>query len=64
MFSLVPLFVKVHKERTIGYIQSGVEQGATLIRDGREDDVANSEGYFVGPTIFDQCDTGNENLAR
>ncbi|PEN25245.1 methylmalonate-semialdehyde dehydrogenase (CoA acylating), partial [Bacillus wiedmannii] len=31
----------------------GIEQGATLIRDGREDDAANGDGYFVGPTIFD-----------
>ncbi|MCQ6532957.1 CoA-acylating methylmalonate-semialdehyde dehydrogenase [Bacillus mycoides] len=50
---LGPVIREVHKERTLGYIQSGVEQGATLIRDGREDDVANSQGYFVGPTIFD-----------
>ncbi|MED1019329.1 CoA-acylating methylmalonate-semialdehyde dehydrogenase [Bacillus mycoides] len=50
---LGPVIREVHKERTLGYIQSGVEQGATLIRDGLEDDVANSQGYFVGPTIFD-----------
>ncbi|MCP9227701.1 CoA-acylating methylmalonate-semialdehyde dehydrogenase [Bacillus mycoides] len=50
---LGPVIREVHKERTLGYIRSGVEQGATLIRDGREDDVANSQGYFVGPTIFD-----------
>jgi malonate-semialdehyde dehydrogenase (acetylating)/methylmalonate-semialdehyde dehydrogenase len=50
---LGPVIREGHKERTLGYIQSGVEQGATLIRDGREDDVANSQGYFVGPTIFD-----------
>ncbi|QWH18522.1 CoA-acylating methylmalonate-semialdehyde dehydrogenase [Bacillus mycoides] len=50
---LGPVIREGHKERTLGYIQSGVEQGATLIRDGREDDAANSQGYFVGPTIFD-----------
>ncbi|AIW84129.1 methylmalonate-semialdehyde dehydrogenase [Bacillus mycoides] len=50
---LGPVIREGHKERTLGYIQSGVEQGATLIRDGREDDIANSQGYFVGPTIFD-----------
>ncbi|MDM5434185.1 CoA-acylating methylmalonate-semialdehyde dehydrogenase [Bacillus hominis] len=50
---LGPVIRDGHKERTLGYIQSGVEQGATLIRDGREDDAANSRGYFVGPTIFD-----------
>jgi malonate-semialdehyde dehydrogenase (acetylating)/methylmalonate-semialdehyde dehydrogenase len=50
---LGPVIREGHKERTLVYIQSGVEQGATLIRDGREDDVANSQGYFIGPTIFD-----------
>ncbi|MGW6299962.1 CoA-acylating methylmalonate-semialdehyde dehydrogenase [Peribacillus butanolivorans] len=50
---LGPVIREGHKERTLGYIQSGVEQGATLIRDGREDDAANGQGYFVGPTIFD-----------
>ncbi|MDT3496450.1 CoA-acylating methylmalonate-semialdehyde dehydrogenase [Bacillus toyonensis] len=50
---LGPVIRDGHKERTLGYIQSGIEQGATLIRDGREDDAANGDGYFVGPTIFD-----------
>ncbi|MGO4890527.1 CoA-acylating methylmalonate-semialdehyde dehydrogenase [Anaerobacillus sp. MEB173] len=50
---LGPVIRDGHKERTIGYIQSGVEQGATLVRDGREDNAAKGEGYFVGPTIFD-----------
>ncbi|QWU46060.1 CoA-acylating methylmalonate-semialdehyde dehydrogenase [Bacillus sp. NP247] len=50
---LGPVIRDGHKERTLGYIQSGIEQGATLIRDGREDDAANGNGYFVGPTIFD-----------
>ena len=34
---LGPVIRDNHKERTIGYIDSGVEQGATLVRDGRED---------------------------
>ncbi|MEK4933815.1 CoA-acylating methylmalonate-semialdehyde dehydrogenase [Bacillus sp. FSL M7-1345] len=37
-------------------IGNGLEEGVFLgpvIRDGREDDAANSQGYFVGPTIFD-----------
>ncbi|GAE25344.1 methylmalonate-semialdehyde dehydrogenase [Halalkalibacter wakoensis JCM 9140] len=50
---LGPVIREGHKEKTIGYIESGVEQGATLIRDGRGDVAAKGEGYFVGPTIFD-----------
>jgi malonate-semialdehyde dehydrogenase (acetylating)/methylmalonate-semialdehyde dehydrogenase len=50
---LGPVIRESHKERTLGYIESGVKQGATLVRDGRGDEAANGKGYFVGPTIFD-----------
>lgn len=50
---LGPVIRKEHKERTLQYIQSGIEEGASLIRDGRQDNETNGEGYFVGPTIFD-----------
>ena len=41
------------KQRTLGYIEKGIEEGATLLRDGRKDEAVKGEGYFVGPTIFD-----------
>ncbi|MCC9087336.1 CoA-acylating methylmalonate-semialdehyde dehydrogenase [Bacillus pumilus] len=50
---LGPVIREVHKERTLQYIQSGVDEGASLIRDGRKDSETECEGYFVGPTIFD-----------
>lgn len=50
---LGPVIREAHKERTLGYIATGVEQGATLVRDGREDSEVKGDGYFVGPTIFD-----------
>ncbi|MEW9501476.1 CoA-acylating methylmalonate-semialdehyde dehydrogenase [Jeotgalibacillus marinus] len=50
---LGPVIRESHKERTLSYIQSGVEQGGTLVRDGRVDEATKGEGYFVGPTIFD-----------
>lgn len=50
---LGPVIREQHKERTLQYIKTGVEQGATLIRDGREDKSAQAGGYYVGPTIFD-----------
>jgi malonate-semialdehyde dehydrogenase (acetylating) / methylmalonate-semialdehyde dehydrogenase len=34
------------------------EEGATLVRDGREDYAAKQPGYFVGPTIFDHVKPG------
>ncbi len=50
---LGPVIREEHKERTLQYIQTGEEEGANLIRDGRKDDSAQEGGYFVGPTIFD-----------
>ncbi|MFJ7724617.1 CoA-acylating methylmalonate-semialdehyde dehydrogenase [Neobacillus sp. NPDC097160] len=50
---LGPVIRENHKERTLSYIESGVEEGAHLVRDGREDAAVKGNGYFVGPTIFD-----------
>ncbi|MDT2047848.1 methylmalonate-semialdehyde dehydrogenase (CoA acylating) [Priestia aryabhattai] len=50
---LGPVIREGHKERTLGYIESGIEQGAKLVRDGRSDAAVQGNGYFVGPTIFD-----------
>jgi malonate-semialdehyde dehydrogenase (acetylating)/methylmalonate-semialdehyde dehydrogenase len=55
---LGPLVSKEHAARVRGYIDSGVEQGATLLCDGRNVEVAGqtagqAQGYFVGPTLFD-----------
>ncbi len=54
---LGPVIRKEHKERTAGYIESGIEEGAILIRDGRKDELYHESGYFIGPTIFDQVTT-------
>ncbi|MFB7640255.1 CoA-acylating methylmalonate-semialdehyde dehydrogenase [Peribacillus butanolivorans] len=51
---LGPVIRENHKERTLSYIDSGVKEGAQLVRDGREDAAVNGKGYFVGPTIFDK----------
>ena len=48
---LGPIIREDAKQRTLDYIEKGVEEGATLIRDGRNEQL--EEGYFVGPTIFD-----------
>ncbi|WP_010531948.1 CoA-acylating methylmalonate-semialdehyde dehydrogenase [Lentibacillus jeotgali] len=54
---LGPVIREQHKERTLGYIETGENEGAKLIRDGREDGNAQEKGYFVGPTIFDNVTT-------
>ena len=37
----------------LNYIESGLKEGAKLIRDGRKGTDDLKEGYFMGPTIFD-----------
>jgi malonate-semialdehyde dehydrogenase (acetylating)/methylmalonate-semialdehyde dehydrogenase len=49
---LGPVIREDNKKRTIGYIEKGIEEGAKVICDGRER--ALEEGFFVGPTIFDE----------
>ena len=48
-----PLISAKARDRVADCIASGIEQGATLLRDGREvpDDLAG--GFFIGPTLFD-----------
>lgn len=54
-----PLVSKEHAARVAGYIDTGVEEGATLVRDGRGFvSAGNEHGYFVGPTLFDNVKPG------
>ena len=46
------------KERILGLIQSGVDQGATLVVDNRDFKLQGYEnGFFVGPHLFDNVTT-------
>jgi malonate-semialdehyde dehydrogenase (acetylating)/methylmalonate-semialdehyde dehydrogenase len=50
-----PVISAPHRDKIMGYINSGVEQGAKLVTDGRGIKVAGYEkGFFVGPTLFDK----------
>ncbi|MFZ5709119.1 MAG: CoA-acylating methylmalonate-semialdehyde dehydrogenase [Pseudomonadota bacterium] len=49
-----PLITRAAQERVKGLISSGVDQGATLVVDGRNFRLQGYEnGFFVGPTLFD-----------
>ena len=49
-----PVITAAAKERIEGLISSGVEQGATLVKDGRGFSLQGYEdGFYVGPTLFD-----------
>ncbi|GGD69951.1 CoA-acylating methylmalonate-semialdehyde dehydrogenase [Lacimicrobium alkaliphilum] len=54
-----PLISKEHAQKVRAYIDSGVEEGASLLVDGRTFTVEQHEkGYFVGPTLFDDVKPG------
>lgn len=49
-----PVITAAAKQRIEGLIDSGVEQGATLVKDGRGMSLQGYEnGFFVGPSLFD-----------
>ena len=49
-----PVITAKAKARTIDYIEKGLKEGATLLLDGRDVKVeGHPNGFFVGPTIFD-----------
>jgi malonate-semialdehyde dehydrogenase (acetylating)/methylmalonate-semialdehyde dehydrogenase len=47
-----PLVTAQHRDKVAGYIDKGVEEGATLVADGRGLGTE-QEGFFLGPTLFD-----------
>jgi malonate-semialdehyde dehydrogenase (acetylating)/methylmalonate-semialdehyde dehydrogenase len=50
-----PLVTRAAKERVLGLVGSGVEQGAELVVDGRGFSLQGYEdGFFVGPHLFDR----------
>ncbi|WP_298185571.1 CoA-acylating methylmalonate-semialdehyde dehydrogenase [uncultured Pseudomonas sp.] len=49
-----PVITKAHQQKVVGYINSAEEQGATIVVDGRNPQVAGYEqGFFVGGTLID-----------
>ncbi|NDI35446.1 CoA-acylating methylmalonate-semialdehyde dehydrogenase [Chengkuizengella sediminis] len=50
---LTPVIRRSHREKVLNYIKTGLDEGATLLRDGRKDMHDLKEGNFLGATIFD-----------
>ncbi|MDI9348319.1 MAG: CoA-acylating methylmalonate-semialdehyde dehydrogenase [Methylacidiphilales bacterium] len=46
-----PLITKEHRDKVSGYITSGVQEGATLVVDGRKK--VFDKGFFLGGSLFD-----------
>ncbi len=49
-----PVITGVHRDRIEGYIQSGADEGADVVVDGRRPD-GMDRGFYVGPTLLANC---------
>jgi len=47
-----PLITAEHRDKVAGYIRAGAAQGATVVVDGRDQDVP-AGGFFLGTTLLD-----------
>lgn len=54
-----PLISKEHLNKILGYIESGISEGAELTLDGRDLKVPGyTNGFYLGPSIFTKVKTG------
>jgi phenylacetaldehyde dehydrogenase len=47
-----PVITEMHRDRVESFIQSGVDDGATLVAGGQRPDLP---GYFIAPTLLADC---------
>lgn len=49
-----PLVTGQHRDKVVGYVAAGVDEGATLVVDGRDvEPDGDLNGFWLGPTLFD-----------
>jgi malonate-semialdehyde dehydrogenase (acetylating)/methylmalonate-semialdehyde dehydrogenase len=53
-----PVVTGDHRKRIVGYIEKGIAEGARPLCDGRSQLTPEQDGFFVGPTIFDDVQPG------
>jgi malonate-semialdehyde dehydrogenase (acetylating)/methylmalonate-semialdehyde dehydrogenase len=53
-----PLITREHRDRVAGYIDIAIEDGASVVVDGRGVEVnGESDGFWLGPTLIDSVPT-------
>jgi malonate-semialdehyde dehydrogenase (acetylating)/methylmalonate-semialdehyde dehydrogenase len=52
-----PLITREHRDRVASYLKSAAQQGATVEVDGRKDEAAQGEGFFLGASLLDHVTT-------
>ena len=54
-----PLVSAARRERVVGYVDTGEQEGAAVLVDGRAHPAAEgTDGHFVGPTLLDHVEPG------
>ncbi len=53
-----PLITREHRDKVASYIENAPREGATVVVDGRQDPVAQSEGFFLGTSLLDHVKPG------
>ncbi len=54
---LGPLITGEHRERVVGYLEKGVDEGASLLIDGRVGKLSDGPGFFLHPSVLDGVTT-------
>ncbi|MFC4119780.1 CoA-acylating methylmalonate-semialdehyde dehydrogenase [Nonomuraea zeae] len=61
-----PLVTRAHRDKVASYLDLGVQEGATLVVDGRDTIVsgggraAETPGFWLGPTLLDNVPAGSQ----
>jgi len=53
-----PLITSEHRDRVAAHLDAATAEGATLTVDGRQDPVAQREGFFLGTSLIDHVKPG------
>ena len=60
-----PLVTGAHRDKVASYVDAGVEAGAELVVDGRNQEFdGDARGFWLGPTLFDKVTDRHEHLHR
>lgn len=50
---LTPLIRSEHRDKVVSYIETGIQEGARLVCDGREHECCQNDGFYLGATVLD-----------
>jgi len=54
-----PLVTREHRDKVASYLDKAVDQGATVVTDGREDPAYEMDGFYLGVSLIDNVQPGH-----